>query len=443
MELRVNRPVRFQTYTSTRHEGVGAGGLAEWNARDFRPLPPLETVARLDDARFDETRRRDARRTLPVALTASLNELGLLQVSLRSTDPAVRQSWPLDFNLRGRVQVDALEEDGGEARPAEPNVSAAALEAARRRLQGLFAPLPSGKAPKIAAKIAAKITGARAFKDLEAALGLPKTDWNWVVLRNLWPALEDAMPGRAISAEHEEAWLILAGFLLRPGFGAAGDELRIDGLWRLHDTGLCFPGKRIRPQVHILWRRVAGGLTRERQEQLFEGEIEAIRRGREPSPELVHLLGSLERLGHEAKAELITQFIDAGLAKAEAQQHPAPWFAALGLLLTRAPLYAGPETVVPPDLVERAFDAFAGLDWRDPANAELTTLFLRAARVVDNRALDVPRGVRQKIASRLEKAGVTTLRVAKVRDFMPMERSERLSLYGEALPPGLLLRGEG
>jgi hypothetical protein len=29
--------------------------------------------------------------------------------------------------------------------------------------------------------------------------------------------------------------------------------------------------------------------------------------------------------------------------------------------------------------------------------------------------------------------------VAKVRDFLPVEGSERLSLFGEALPPGLLL----
>ena len=250
------------------------------------------------------------------------------------------------------------------------------------------------------------------------------------------------MPRRADSVEHEETWLILAGFLMRPGFGAAGDEARIDGLWRLHETGLCFPGKRIRTQAHILWRRVAGGLARDRQEQLFAAEIETVRRRTDAPPELIHLLGSLERISHDAKAELIARFIDAGLGRAREQQHAAPYFAALGLLLNRAPLYAGPETVVSPDLVERAFEAFAPLDWRDPALAELVTLFLRAGRVVDNRSLDLPRGVRQRIAAKLEKSGATPLRVAKVRDFMPMERSERLSLFGEALPPGLLLLGD-
>jgi len=68
--------------------------------------------------------------------------------------------------------------------------------------------------------------------------------------------------GRALSVEHEEAWLILAGFLLRPGFGVTMDERRIDELWRIVRGGLRFPGKRIKLQEYILWRRVAGGLDR-------------------------------------------------------------------------------------------------------------------------------------------------------------------------------------
>ena len=57
----------------------------------------------------------------------------------------------------------------------------------------------------------------------------------------------------------------MAGFLLRPGLGVVRDDLRIDALWRVHEGGACFPGRRIKSQEYILWRRVAGGLTRERQ----------------------------------------------------------------------------------------------------------------------------------------------------------------------------------
>jgi molecular chaperone DnaK (HSP70) len=428
LALRVNRPVRFQTFTSTRHERIGAGTLLAWNGRDFRPLPPLETVARLDRGRGG----KDGERSLPVELTATLSELGLLQLSLHSTDPEVRQSWPLDFNLRALEVGDALLASEEGALPVAPNVAPGALEAARQRLQKLFAPV-AGRAA------ATRVSGARAFKELEAVIGLPKADWNWAAVRALWPTLEDCLPRRAISVEHEETWLILAGFVLRPGFGAPLDAVRMDALWQLADAGLCFPGKRNRSQLHILWRRVAGGLTRDRQERLLAGEIAAIRRRTDVPAELIHLLGSLERISQEAKAELIALFIEAALRRSEQRQHATPYFAALGHLLNRAPLYAGPETVVPPDRVEEAFAAFAAFDWRDPAFSELVTLFLRAARVVDNRSLDLPRSVRQRIAGKLEKSGVSPLRAAKVRDYMPLERSERLGLYGEALPPGLLL----
>ncbi len=426
IELRVNRPVRFQTYTSTRHERTRAGSLVEWNADDFRPLPPLETVARLDGSSGGNVKR-----TLPVALDACLNELGLLQISCRSTDPDVSRSWPLEFNLRPHERADVLAEIDNTAMAMEPNVAPGSMELAEKRLRALFAPPSSGRQ--------AKMTGARAFKDLEVVFALPKSDWNWVVIRSLWPTLEKCMPGRALSIEHEETWLILAGFLLRPGFGAAMDDVRIDGLWRLQDAGLCFPGRRIKIQMHILWRRVAGGLSRERQEWLFANEIETIRRRKDAPPELVHLLGSLERLGHDAKKELVTRLLDVALSLAREKRHATPYLTALGLLLNRAPLYAGPETVLPPDLVERSFEAFAPFDWQHPTLAELNTLFLRAARVVGDRSLDLPRALRQRIASKLEKSGVTPLRVAKVRDLMPIERGERLSLYSEPLPPGLLL----
>ena len=88
------------------------------------------------------------------------------------------------------------------------------------------------------------------------------------LLRNLWPALNEQTMGRKLSVEHEEAWLTLAGFLLRPGFGFAHDGLRMDELWQLRDAGLCFPGKRGKVQEYILWRRVAGGLTAERKTRI-------------------------------------------------------------------------------------------------------------------------------------------------------------------------------
>jgi molecular chaperone DnaK (HSP70) len=417
LELRINRPVRFQAHSSTRHGKCRAGDVVDWNDRDFQPLPPLETVAKIEDSEG----------TVPVALTAKLNELGLLQVSCVSTDSDLQRSWPLEFNLRPHERDAA---SAATAVQAEPNAEPKAVAAAGERIRSLFGQ-PLHKKDKL--------TAARLLASLEKILGMPKGEWNWVLVRSLWPALEASMPCRRTSIEHEEAWLILAGFLLRPGFGAPLDEARIDGVWKLRDAGLCFPGKRVKLQEYILWRRLAGGLSRERQEKILAPEMGRIRSQSNLPPELVRLAGSLERLGPEAKTELVDRFVDLAVDLAGAGKHCAPYLAALGLLLNRAPLYAGPETVVSPDLVERAYEAFERFDWKHPELAELQTLFLRAARVVDNRSLDVPKPLRKRIANKLEKAGVPPLKTAKVREAMPIERSERLGLYGEALPPGLML----
>lgn len=230
----------------------------------------------------------------------------------------------------------------------------------------------------------------------------------------------------------------MAGFLLRPGFGVVRDDLRIDALWHVLDNGPCFPGRRIKGQEYILWRRLAGGITRERQTRLMAEEIDRIRSGRAPD-ELVRLAGSLELIGHDTKAELVRCFCDIAVTLAEAKRHCAPYLAALGLLLNRTPLYAGPETVVSPDLVEHAYEAFQRFDWTTPELVDLQDLFLRAARVIDDRSLDLPMRLRGLIASKLEKSGVPAPQTAKIKGFVPIGRSDRASLYDEALPPGLIL----
>jgi len=244
---------------------------------------------------------------------------------------------------------------------------------------------------------------------------------------------------RKQSADHEEAWLILAGFLLRPGLGVAADNFRIDNLWRLRDQRLYFPGKRIKSQEYILWRRVAGGLTRERQEQILAPELDAIRKRKNVPPELIRLAGSLERIPTETKGELADLFIDITSDLARDKKHCAPYLGALVHLLSRAPLYAGPETVLAPDVVERAYESFRTFDWTAPELAEMQTLFLRAARVVGSRSFDLPKALRHRIAAKLEDSGVAPQKTGKLKDFMPLGSSERISLHDESLPPGLIL----
>jgi hypothetical protein len=168
------------------------------------------------------------------------------------------------------------------------------------------------------------------------------------------------------------------------------------------------------------------------------GEQASIRAGKAP-PELVRLAGSLERLPTETKADLIQAFIAQVVQRVELKQHCAPYLTALGLLLNRTPLYAGPETVVAAEFVARTYAAFQDFDWTEPELLELHNLFLRAARVVDDRNLDVVKSLRNQIARKLESAGIAPIRTAPIRAFTPVGRIDRTALYGESLPPGLVL----
>jgi molecular chaperone DnaK (HSP70) len=426
LEVHTNRPVRFQAYYSNRDDKSKAGKIADWSEEDHHALPTLETVINVTDSAPGTTAK-----TVPVTLIASANELGLLQVSCVSADPAISQCWPLEFNLRPHEQdsQNAFKTTAVLA-DAKPNVTPQALKAARARIQHVF-DRPS--------KQKEMLTATRILRNLEQVLGMPKGEWNAGLVRALWPALESCMARRKESADHEEAWLILAGFLLRPGFGAVADHFRIDSLWRLHEQGLYFPGKRSKVQEYVLWRRVAGGLDDQRQAQILAPELDKIRTQKKVAPELIRLAGSLERLPIQTKTELANLFIDTARTLARENKHCAPYLGALGHILSRAPLYAGPETVVPPEIVERAYEALRVLDWTAPELAEVQTLFLRAARVVGGRSFDLPKALRHRIAAQLENAGVSPQRTGKLKEFTPVGGAERISLHDEGLPPGLIL----
>jgi molecular chaperone DnaK (HSP70) len=428
LELRVNRLVRFQPYYSTRRGQDKAGFTVPWNDRDFHPLPPLQTTARFTGLPPEGGK-------LPVILNARINDLGLLHVACISTNPRFRETWPLEFNLRPHESRNEKQNDSGDdvAAQTSPRVDQERLDAAKARITTLFSRPLDGRD---------KLTATNLLKSLERILSMPKGNWNYVLIRLLWPTLEECFSHRQESIEHEESWLILAGFLLRPGFGVESDAARINELWRLHAEGVAYPGKRIQLQLYILWRRVAGGLSRERQEAILAPELPKLRSQKNPSAELVRLAGSLERINSVTKVELVNLFLRTVSELAANKLYCAPYLAALGLLLNRTPLYAGLENVIPATHVEQAYEALSDLDWSEPELAEIQTLFLRAGRIVDSPDVDLPARLREKIVSKLQKSGVAPSRIGRLRTFVPIAQADRASFFGESLPPGLVIAGD-
>ncbi|MGY8688608.1 MAG: hypothetical protein ACKVHP_12855, partial [Verrucomicrobiales bacterium] len=123
------------------------------------------------------------------------------------------------------------------------------------------------------------------------------------------------------------------------------------------------------------------------------------------------MAGSFERLPQDKKRELVTLFLDRTTDQLDSGKNADAYLVALTHLLNRAPLYAGPEAVVPPELVEQAYERLRVFDWEIEKQREMCPLFLRAARVVDNPYLDVAKPIRKKIANQLEKAGMTPMKV--------------------------------
>jgi hypothetical protein len=77
--------------------------------------------------------------------------------------------------------------------------------------------------------------------------------------------------GRRKSAALELRWLNLCGFCLRPGFGFPGDEWRIEQARRIYAAGLTFASQ-VQNEIDwwIFWGRVAGGLNRNQQTDIFQ-----------------------------------------------------------------------------------------------------------------------------------------------------------------------------
>ncbi len=421
-ELTVNRPVRFAAYTSRRRSQDAPGDLVALDRRAFHPLPPLQTTIVQDDAALRA--RKNAPDSVAVELEAGITELGMLELALIERGSSAR--WELEFNLRRPVA-----EDDGEtqAESAGTGVGAKALAAALERIALYFG---AGQAPDPAQNVKALP------RELERILGLERLRWNTALLRSLWPALHPGITRRARSLAHENAWLYLAGFVLRPGYGSDLDAWAVAQLWECFDLGLVHrKDKSVRANWWMMWRRIAGGLPAPAQERLFDAAFPELRRPAGEVVECTRLLGSLERVALERRLELAALLQDRVAAgKAQGEPHV---FWALARLFSRTPLYTAADSVLPAAVVEEAFSRFETLDWKQAGQAPLVAVFAAACRRVDERALDIDDGVRRRVLDKLGRSGATPEQLRCVREAVPVTGAERSQWFGEQLPAGLRL----
>jgi molecular chaperone DnaK (HSP70) len=425
--LLVNRPVRFTAYTSNRRPEDRPGDLVPIG-EGFHPLPPLHATLALDAEAFSA--RKAAEQTVQVQIEAELTELGVLQLAL--VNRQWHKRWRLDFNLRQPAAAEPAAAPALAAGSAGPGVATEALEAALERIGVYY-----GKKHVVAERNTVKSLP----RDLEKILGQERSRWSAALLRALWPALYPGMTRRGRSLAHENAWLYLAGFVLRPGYGSDLDPWRMTQLWECHALGLAHrKEKSAQANWWMMWRRTAGGLSPQQQQTLFHDAMPELRRAAAEFVEGTRMLASLERLPQAQRLELAEFLVEqVARGKAANQQHV---FWALGRLLGRVPLYSAADTVIPPAAIEDWFGRLAPLDWKKLGLQPLAGVFSAACRLTGARALDIQESVRSRVLDKLRKSGAREEQLRIVRERCEMSSADRDSLFGEELPSGLSLAGE-
>jgi hypothetical protein len=212
-------------------------GSAE--ATDLHLHAPLNAVIRFGKA---------GERLVPVKLRAHLTEVGTLEVWADSK--ISEHHWRLQFELRKTANAR------GGGKPAAV-VSDEAIAQAEALIEGAFR--------------SATLSPEELPAKLEQTLALGRNSWPLSAIRKLSDHLLGLTECRRKSPALEMRWLNLCGFMLRPGFGFPGDDFRIEQARRIYSAGLQFPNQ-VQNEIDwwIFWGRVAGGLNKNQQIDIFQ-----------------------------------------------------------------------------------------------------------------------------------------------------------------------------
>jgi len=443
LNLVTNRPVEFPIFATTSPREDPVGAVVQVPEDELDPLPPLQTVVKFG--------KQKAGTKVPVRIQVRRTELGTLELSCLSRMSGAR--FKLEFDVRaGGSESPAstpapassgpsvLEQPfggaGTRAPPEEGQVEPERVEAAKARIDEVFAEQPPRSDPD------------GLMKGLEQDLGLGRDALPLPVLRALAEHLIELMERRALSPQLEARWMNITGFSLRPGFGVPMDDWRVKQLWKIHAQDVLH-GAHDPCQLNwwILWRRVAGGLSRGHQEELASRAFPLInpalakRAKRRPpkyktqeAAEIWRAAASLERIGAKSRAQLG----DALLDLLEAKKAPRGAFWCLGRIGARRLLYGPREATVRAKIAEkwagRIMDLPKMLKGEHPA-----ACMVSMCRLTGDRQFDLPLEARTKVKAYLLDFGVPEEQLTPLTEVVQLDTKSEAQAFGEDLPVGLML----
>ncbi|MDP9148954.1 MAG: heat-shock protein Hsp70, partial [Myxococcota bacterium] len=423
--LVVGRPVRFDLLASAEVD-ARPGEVVDVDEDRFARLPPLTATVGAGSG--------DLRVTIEGELTP-IGTLDLACVEVAGSSGAPRR-FRLAFQLRepsGREELnDAERASVTRPRPASPQ-TARRLETAMGALERAF-----GRSRADASGREAKDL----LRELERFLG-ERQQWTMDTNRSLFDALVSNARARRRSADHERVFWLLAGWCIRPGFGDALDAGRVTALSLLFDERLSYPAEaRGWQQFWIAWRRAAPGLDEATQRKVrgfADGHLapaqSVAKRPKKPALALddaLDLAASLERVPVDRRVQLGGWVLE----RTWTDRDPRLW-SAIGRIGSRVPAYASVHHVAPPHAAERWLDHLLREKWAALPTAAQAAV--RLARRTGDRARDIAEGVRREVEQRLVASGASEASLRAVREVVPVEESERVAFFGDALPPGLRL----
>ena len=382
-EALANQPVTFHLLSSSTRTGDQPGQVVTLAADEAQALPPIRTVLAFG--------KRYAR-TVPVQLAAHLTEVGTLDLWAESVHTEHR--WQLQFDVR---EGGTVTEDG--QADTRDVITTRHVEKVREAIQRTFEDPDRQEPPSTV------------WNWLETLVHRPPEEWPLPFLRACADRLLHTRRDR--SAAHEKVWLDLLGYCLRPGYGDAVDEWRMQQAWVLHLEGLHFPDeKRNRVAWWHFWRRVSGGLAAGKQEQVYyearpfiqpevrtrkEHRVYHRRMEMSEKEEAWKSLATFERMKPDLKTALAKLLLDKF-------RHSSPrggelW--ALSRLGTRHPLHGPLDRRVPVADVEEWLEALLGMQL--PTSKDAAYALAHLARRTPERGRGVSAAVRSSVDAWLDK----------------------------------------
>jgi molecular chaperone DnaK (HSP70) len=427
-EVLANQPVSFPLYASSTRTADPVGAVLSIPAAQLTALPAIRTVLRFG--------KRTGAAKIPVQVSAKFTEVGTLELWCEARQTNHR--WRLQFQLRSESAVAPA------SAPATVNdehvIDEAALNEALQLVSTVFA---DG-----AVAAGEPATPQNLTRQLEQILGANKDNWPLSSIRRLYDALWERQKGRGRSPEHEARWLNLLGFCLRPGFGHSTDEWRVQQLWKLYPRGPVHGNAvQCRAEWWTLWKRVAGGLSRQQQQVLYndvapwllpklKNKIKSGRSkvGPQEIREMWQVMGSCERLGAEAKAELGEELVR--LVEKNKASDQEIW--ALARLGARALLYGPANCVVRRETAAAWIERLLRVDWKKPETAGF--VLVQLARYTGDRSRDLDQDLRQRVAERITAVSARERWARQVLEVVTLEAREHARILDESLPVGLQIR---